>query len=153
MTNLSQLDFGSPSLIWERIGPSLVKEGSNERGALAAYLPTPDVCVVRGRGHLSLDLTRIVIDVLDPHIAKGHLVALYYDYEHMTSYDAEGRHLVTNWGIANRKSLRTIDILIGGSRFVAMGVAAASLAMKVIRLPMRIHSKRSEFESILLGTI
>ena len=139
----------SSAPVWERIAPSLVKEVTSDRGSFAAYQPKPSAWVFRGRGHLSIDHVRLIPQVLDPHIGEGKSVAIYYDCEAMTGFDADARHLAIKWGVAHRRRLLTIDILIGGSRVVVVGIAAASTAMRVVGVTMHTHMNRSNFENVL----
>ncbi|HVJ94356.1 MAG TPA: hypothetical protein VM580_31425 [Labilithrix sp.] len=152
MTKRAVAATPSDSPVWERITPHLAKELTDARGSFQVYLPTPNVCLTRARGYLSLEFARLIPEVLDPHLAEGHSVALFYDWENMINYEAESRRMLTNWGIANVKKLRSIDVLVA-SRIVALGIATASLAMKLIRLPVYAHPDRASFERALTNAL
>lgn len=66
----------------------------------------------------------------------------------MTSYDSSARRSLTTWVVANHGNVRVAHFLVG-SKLVAMGVSAASLAAALVGLNMRAHTDRATFESEL----
>jgi len=148
MTKPAAVATESNSLLWERIAPSLVKEKTDARGSFEVYMPAPNVCLTRARGVLSLAQARLIPEVLDERLKDGQKVALFYEWEKLINYESEARPMLTNWGIANVRKLRSIDVIVS-SRIMALGIATASLAMKLIRLPVYSHSRREDFESSL----
>ena len=138
----------SPSPIWDRATHNLVRGMSEPRGSYEIYFPAPNISVARARGHLSLALAQLAPEAFEAHGPQSELIASFNDWEAMTTYDSEARRLLTIWTLSNARKLRSVEFLVN-SRVVAMGIAAANLAMKAIRLPLVSYTKRSEFESSL----
>ena len=84
-------------------------------------------------------------------VLEGHAKrrAVFHDWQDGKTYDPEARRWLTKWSAANVRKLQAIDILVSMSPVGALGVAAAALALKIVKLPLRSHTSRLEFESAL----
>jgi hypothetical protein len=148
MNSESPATSESRSSAWDRATQNLVREGKDDRGSFHVYMPKRDMCVTRARGHFSLDLARLLPDALAPSFAEGRSVALFHDWEGMTTYDSAARRMLTSWVLSNIRSFQSQDFIVA-SRIVALGIAAASVATSLAGLPLVAHTKRAQFERIV----
>lgn len=140
----------SSAPVWTRATKNRVVDERDERGQLQIFLPAaklPDapLCVTRVTGHLTLRMAHQWIAVLDPYFGRGTVFDTFHDWEKMTSYDSSARRSLTTWVVANHSNVRVANFLVG-SKLVAMGVSAASLAAALVGLNMRAHTERAAFE-------
>lgn len=140
------------SPLWSRLGNSRVVDEADERGRLQLFLPSGDNCISRVTGHLTVKMTRRWMDVIDPYFARKVVFDTFHDWEEMTSYDSTARRALTSWVVANHRCVRSAHFLVG-SKLVAMGVSAASLATALVGLPMVAHSTRAAFEAELVKAL
>lgn len=136
--------------IWARASKNRVVDERDDRGQLQIFLPPaklPDapLCVTRVTGHLTLRMAHQWITVLDPYFRRRSVFDTLHDWEQMTSYDSSARRSLTTWVVANHGNVRVAHFLVG-SKLVAMGVSAASLAAALVGLNMRAHTERAAFE-------
>jgi hypothetical protein len=136
------------SAIWTAATKNSVVSTHDARGSLNIYLPKPDLCITRVKGHLSNAMARDWMDALDPHFRRGVRFTTFHEWAQMESYESAARRALTAWVIKNRKSIVSADFLVL-SRLVAMGVQTASLATTLAGLPMHAHRDRDEFEHAL----
>lgn len=122
------------------------------RGSFEIHFPTPEVCVTRAVGHFSVGLARLLVDTLAPVFAEDRSVAIFHDSHDMQSYDTGARRLLTSWVLANIRTLRSIDLLVG-SRIVAMGVAAANVATSLAGITLVAYTSRDAFERALADAL
>jgi len=127
---------------------NLVRGMQEPRGSYEIYFPAPHVCLSRARGHISVAFAELVPAAFEAHGSQAEPIVTFNDWEGVTSYDSEARRLLTIWTLSNARKLRTAEFLVR-SRIVAMGIAAANLATKAIRLPLVSHTNRSDFEKSL----
>ena len=138
----------SPSPVWERATRNLVRELKEPRGSTEIYFPAPNICICRARGHYSLAQARMAPEAYDAQGSQTQPIASFNDWSGLTSYDSEARKFLTIWTLSNARRLGATQFLVS-SRVVAMGIAAANLATKAIRLPLVSYTNRLEFESAL----
>lgn len=140
------------SPLWNRLAKNRVVDEADERGRLQLFLPSGDACISRVTGHLNVKMTRRWMDVIDPYFARNVVFDTFHDWEEMTSYDSSARRALTTWVVANHRCVRSAHFLVG-SKLVAMGVSAASLATALVGLPMTAHASRPPFEAELVKSL
>lgn len=141
----------SPSLrvgVWPKIVGHRVLDEQDERGHLQIFVPRAELCVSLVTGHLSQRMAHHWMDHFDPQFRRGAVFDTFHDWEAMSSYDSGARRALTTWIVGSTKSIRSARFLVG-SKLVAMGVSAASLATMIVGLPMRADTDRAEFERAL----
>ena len=148
MTNSEPSNDEWSSDLWERAAQNLVRKLEEPSGSIEVYFPTAHLCVTRARGHLSVPIARMLPEAYEAHGPQSQLIASFHDWQGLKTYETEARRLLTVWTLATSRNLRAIEIL-AGSRVVAMGIGAASLATKAIRLPMLSYTNRFDFERSL----
>lgn len=134
--------------VWPRIVRHRVIDEQEDRGHLQLFLPTPELCVSMVTGHLSQRMAQRWIETMDPHFRRGVVFVTFHDWENMSSYDSAARRALTTWIVSNTKSIKSARFLVG-SKLVAMGVSAASLATALVGLKMVADSSRDAFETEL----
>ncbi len=137
---------------WTRASRHRVVDEADARGRLQIYLPTGEACISVVTGHLSLRMAHRWIEVIDPYYARGVVFDTFHDWEKMESYDSGARRSLTTWVVANNKHIKSAHFLVG-SKLVAMGVSAASLATALVGLPMRAHTSRDTFDAALAALL
>ncbi len=76
----------------------------------------------------------------------------FHDWELMTGYETSCRRDLTAYALANVKRMREVHILVG-SKLVAMGVSATSLAFALAGLELRSYTDRDKFEKVLAAAL
>lgn len=138
----------SRSAVWLRAAQNRVVNDGDEHGWLEIFLPASGICVTRARGQLTLRQAHKWIEVIDPHFRRGVTFETFHDWEDMASYESTARRSLTTWVVANHRSITNTHFLVG-SKLVAMGVSAASLATTLVGLSMQAHTTRPPFEDAL----
>jgi hypothetical protein len=127
--------------------PAPTEHVVTERGAVDVYLLPGGVVLQRVRGHATRPLADAVIRAVDVALDKHDVLALFDDWFAVTGYDSEVRKLLTEHTALHNAHMAEVHILFG-SRFVAMGVAVASILVPGIRT----YSERESFERVLSRT-
>lgn len=92
-----------------------------------------------------LPVARFFTEVMDPalHARKRSLGdKLYYvhDWRNLKSYDTDTRKHLTEWGIAVRKDIRSLEVVLGEDTpsLTRMGVNVAASALRMVGIDLRI---------------
>src|SRR5262245_53149402 len=108
-----------------------LKTTAHPRGSVEIY-GHHNVVICVARGHIVASDTEALIDVLDSKLPLGRPLFGFYDWAEVTGYESASRVLLTKWSLsAPRGSIGGVHILFR-SRLVAMGVATASLALRMM---------------------
>jgi hypothetical protein len=108
------------------------------------------ICVARG--HIVADDANALIEVLNARLHEGPLTG-FYDWEAVEGYESAARKLLTEWtSKAPRGAVREVHFLFR-SRLVAMGIATAGLALRLMGLQLVSHSARRDFEARLTAAL
>lgn len=121
---------------------------TDARGSVEVLRPATDVLVCRARGHFTVEHARAMTRLMRPVDAGEDNVALFLDWGLLEGYDTDARKFATEWAIANRRKFQSASVLTR-SRFVSMGVSAASALLALVGIPLVSTSHRSEFEQQL----
>lgn len=106
-----------------------------------------DVVMTIASGHIVVGDARALTQFVEAVRRKHTSVRIFHDWEAVTGYDSEARVHLTRWTLsAPREALAECHVLVR-SRLVAMGVSTAALALRVLDVPLRSHSMRTEFEA------
>lgn len=116
-------------------------------GSFEIFMPREAVCVSRARGHLSVELARLLPEIITPLMAERPF-AHFHDWGQMQSYDSGARRLLTNWVTGNVPCFRSLDFIVA-TRIVAMGIAAANVATSLAGISLVAHTRRATFEGVL----
>ncbi len=91
-------------------------------------------------GHLSVALASQIRDDGEEIVRQHGRVRIFCDWSRMVSYETESRKLLTDWSVGLGDRLEELHI-IGGSMMVRMGLAVASIAVRILVS----HSSREDF--------
>ncbi|MEM9071939.1 MAG: hypothetical protein AAGE52_25750 [Myxococcota bacterium] len=121
----------------------------SDSGALTIYNPAHCVSLTVFRGHMDSAHADAIIRYADQLIARqsGQHFS-FHDYLYLTSYDSAARIKLTQWGKAAGVRVPHVHVL-QRSKIVAMGVAAAGLALSLVGTTLHSYSNRDDFVTVL----
>lgn len=97
------------------------------------------------RGHLSVEVARLLMTVADRLIEEGVKVHTFNDWEAVTGYDLMSRVEMTRDVFENRNKFLSTHILVHSVE-VALGVEVANI---VLKNKIHLHRDRATFETAL----
>lgn len=137
-----------PSPSWSQAAKNRVLNAEEPRGSLEIFMPAGKLIVTRARGHLSRAMALSWIETIEPHFKTGAGFHTFHDWADLESYESSARQALTDWVVASARTKLSADFLVG-SKIVAMGISAATVATAFVGLTMKSHLQRSKFEEAL----
>lgn len=122
----------------------LVDEMVTERGSLRVEREGRGVMLTTLRGHCDVSMGRVHVRAANAAYALGDRIDHFFDMAELTGYEPATRIELTKFAIANRAQVSSAHFFVT-HRLVAMGVATASLAARLVGLDFVVHRERAAF--------
>lgn len=126
----------------------LLFEMRSARGSFELFSPTDSVLVSRATGHLEAAMTERWVRRTAHLWVSPRPLAVFNDWELMTSYDTDSRRTLTSWVIDHHARIDGLWFLLG-SKLVAMGVAAAGVATALVGITLHVMPERPRWNALL----
>jgi hypothetical protein len=120
--------------------PEIVRSSG---GIVHVWRPMRGVFATHIEGVMKLDMALAVETNMRRVAAEGRFYA-FHDWAEMTDYETESRVRLTRAVIDVRSSVDEAHLLVA-SRFVALGVQAANLVVKILE----VHTSRPKFLDVM----
>lgn len=117
----------------------------SEKGTMVLRWTERGVIGISVQGHGDRGLVPMAVRRTDALLSAHGSLALYYDFWHMPTYDSEMRSEWTAWASQHRPQVTGLHVL-QRSKFVAMGVSVANLALGGL---IRSYTERRPFLTAL----
>lgn len=118
------------------------------RGVFRFYRPAPGVVLTHIVGHVDEEAGHCFARNSSAAVAGGVRHRFFHDWEQLTTYEPSARQVLMRWAFANVGSVVDVHALLR-SKLLAMGWAAASLALEPVGMPLRVCPTRQAFEQML----
>lgn len=139
-------------IVWKRLPAAAVRSPmldlTTGRGTLQMFHPAQGVLVTRACGHLEHAHAEAWVRVSAPLLSPAQKLAVFNDWELLSTYESSSRRLLTDWVLEHRAML-DVAWFTTGSRLVAMGVAAAAALTALVGISMCATHSRQQFEAEL----
>lgn len=111
------------------------------------FRPVAGVYATVASGHVIESMALDFITLLEGEMKAGITnMSFFHDWWDLTTYEQSARHRLTEWRRAAPKGTTKDSHVLVRSKLIAMGVAASSIALRMVGVDMRAYNDRAEFE-------
>jgi hypothetical protein len=124
---------------------------SAHNGAVfTVYRPVAGIYVTVAAGQVVDAMAKDFIAYLEDQMKLGVTnMSFFHDWWDLTAYEQSARHRLTEWRRAAPKGTTKDSHVLVRSKLIAMGVAASSIALRMVGVDMRAYNDRADFERSL----